>query len=282
MAPYAFAGGTAVVTGAAGGIGTALATQLARRGSSVVLLDRDAAGLQRLAGRLRSEHPAAGVHTHVVDLADRAAIDACAEEVLAAQPRLTLLVNNAGIGLGGMFDQVDLEQFWLVMDVNFRATVQLTHRLLPALRAAPGSHLVNVSSLFGLIAPPGQTAYAASKFAVRGFTEALRSELAPHGVGVTCVHPGGIRTDIARNSLVGSGVPADEARAGREDFEKFLTIPAEVAATEILRAVERRNPRLLIGTSAKVPDLLARVLPGRYPSLLRSVERLAAHSGRRR
>jgi short-subunit dehydrogenase len=264
MRRHVFAGGTAAVTGAASGIGEALAVALAARGSSLVLLDRDADRLAALAARLRADHPAATVDTVVVDLADAEATQRAAEQLAAAHPDLTLLVNNAGVALGGRFDQVTLEEFEWVQAINLRAVVRLTHGLLPVLKANPGAHLVNVSSLFGLIAPAGQTAYATSKYAVRGFTEALRAELVGDDVGVTCVHPGGIRTRIAESARVGSGVPADEGEAGKRQFTRLLTMDPATAADLIVRAVERRRPRLLIGGSAVVLDGVARLFPGSY------------------
>jgi len=271
MRDYLFAGGTAVVTGAASGIGAALARELCRRGSDLVLLDRDAERLAEVAGPLRAA-------TYQVDLGDPAATVAVGAAVRAAHPRVRLLVNNAGIALGGRFDQVTLEQYEQVVDVNFRAVVRLTHTLLPALRAEPGSHLVNVSSLYGLVAPAGQTAYAASKFAVRGFSESLRQELAGE-VGVTTVHPGGVRTRIAESALVGTGVAAEEYERERKVWDALLSIPAERAAEQILAAVERRRGRVLIGVSAKVPDLMARVAPvgsGRVYAVLERAARMAA------
>ncbi|MGY1706052.1 SDR family NAD(P)-dependent oxidoreductase [Geodermatophilus sp. SYSU D00697] len=279
LAPYRFAGGTAVVTGAAGGIGAALASGLARRGSSLVLLDRDADGLETVARGIRTAHPALAVTTYVVDLADPAETRRAAATLAAAHPEVTLLVNNAGIALGGRFDQVTLGEFEEVQEVNLRAVVRLTHALLPTLKAHPGSHLVNVSSLFGLMAPAGQAAYATSKFAVRGFTEALRSELAEDGVGVTCVHPGGIRTRIAENARVGSGVPAEEGERGKREFARLLTMDPAKAAEVVLTAVERRRPRQLVGWSAVVPDLLVRLAPGSHGRLLAGLTALA---GRRR
>jgi short-subunit dehydrogenase len=253
MNEYEFAGGTAVVTGAASGIGAALAAELGRRGSRLVLLDRDADRLAAVAAPL-------GAETHVVDLADGAAVVGVGEAIRAAHPRLRLLVNNAGIALGGRFEEVTLAEYEEVIDVNFRAVVRLTHTLLPALRAEPGSHLVNVSSLFGLIAPPGQTAYAASKFAVRGFSESLRQELAG-AVGVTTVHPGGIRTRIAESARIGSGVDLAEYEQERTVWAALLSIPPERAADLIVAGVEHRRPRVLIGASARVPDLLSRAFP---------------------
>ncbi|MFI7593305.1 SDR family NAD(P)-dependent oxidoreductase [Micromonospora sp. NPDC049359] len=268
MRRFEFAGATAVVTGAASGIGAALAHGLARRGCDLVLLDRDAERLDGVVAAIGVAHPDRRVHTYRVDLADPAATARVAAEIGQRHPRIRLLVNNAGVGLGGRFDQVTFDEFSWVIEINFRAVAQVTHALLPALKAEPGAHLVNISSLFGLIAPAGQVAYAASKFAVRGLTEALRHELVDDGIGVTSVHPGGIRTRITENARVGSGVPAQEYAAGRAQFEKLLTIAPERAAEVILRGVERRRGRVLIGWSAKVPDLLARIMPASYHRVL--------------
>jgi short-subunit dehydrogenase len=264
MHPYQFAGGTAVVTGAASGIGEALAVQLAARGSNLVLVDRDKDRLGDVADRLRGAHPGLALATHVADLSDDEQTAALAATLAAEHPETTLLVNNAGVALGGRFDQVSLEDFDWVMAVNFRSVVRLTHALLPVLKSHPGAHLVNVSSVFGIFAPAGQAAYAASKFAVRGFSEAVRHELAENRVGVTVVHPGGIKTRIAESARTGAGVSAEEYEQGRKQFAKLLTMPAETAAAQIVEAVEKRRPRLLIGWSAKVPDVLVRLLPGSY------------------
>lgn len=279
---FVFIGGTAVVTGAASGIGEALVHGLARRGSDLVLVDRDAGRLDAVVAAVRAAHPDRQLTAYVVDLADAAATARVAEEIRRRHPALRLLVNNAGVALGGRFDQVSLDEFSWVVDVNFRAVAQLTHALLPTLRVEPGAHLVNVSSLFGIIAPAGQTAYAASKFAVRGFTEALRQELAGEGIGVTCVHPGGIRTRIAQNARVGAGVPAEEFETGRRQFEKLLTIDPARAAEVILRGVHRRRGRVLIGWSAKLPDLLARVAPVSYQRVVAfALDRVGGESTRR-
>jgi short-subunit dehydrogenase len=172
-----------------------------------------------------------------------------------------LLVNNAGVALAGLFEQTSLAEFEWLVDINLRAPIRLTHHLLPVLLAAPNAHVVNVSSIFGIVAPPGQTAYSTSKFGLRGFSEALRSELRPHGIGVTTVHPGGIRTAIARNARAASGVQEADVQAGRDAFDRMLRIPPERAAELVLRAVERRKARLLIGASARIPDLAARIAP---------------------
>jgi len=265
--PYRFAGRTAVLTGAAGGIGEQLAHGLAARGSGLVLIDRDAVRLDAVAEAIRRDRPGAAVEALVVDLADRAALTAAAHAIRDRHPALGLLINNAGIALGGMFEHLTMAEFESVIDVNFRAPVLLTHELLPALLAAPGSHLVNVSSLYGLIAPPGQSAYSASKFALRGFSEVLRGELAGR-VGVTTVHPGGIRTKIAANAKVGAAVPREMIDTQRKSIDSLLTYPPEKAAAEILDGVHRRKGRVLIAASAKVPDVLARLLPQSHMGLI--------------
>ena len=260
MSRFVFAGGTAVVTGAASGIGEALAHALAHRGSDLVLLDRDGDRLQQVVAAIRGSEHSVRVTAQVVDLADAGTTADVAEAIMREHPRIRLLVNNAGV-----------EEFNWVIDVNFRAVVQLTHTLLPALKAEAGSHIANISSLFGLVAPAGQAAYAASKFAVRGFTEALRHELARDGIGVTSVHPGGIRTRIAESARVGSGVSREEHEAGMREFAKLLRIEPADAADAILSGIERRRGRVLIGRSAKALDLAARLLPTSYGRLLDAV-----------
>lgn len=265
---FVFAGGTAVVTGAASGMGEQLAHQLAARGCGLVLVDRDADHLAGVAAAIRTAQPDISVDEHVVDLSRTEDIAGLAEAVLAAHPRLTLLINNAGVALAGRFDQVTLEEFDWVTSINFTAPVTLTHHLLPTLLANPGSHVVNVSSLYGLISPAGQSAYSASKFAIRGFSQALGAELRDRGVGVTTVHPGGIRTRIAETARVGGGVDPRQAQAGKAAMAKLLTYPAERAAADILEAVEHRRARLLIAASAKIPDVLARLLPVGHARLI--------------
>ena len=273
LAPFSFPGATAVLTGAAGGIGEHLAHGLAARGTHLVLIDRDTAGLERVAGAIRREHGDVRVRTTAVDLADLTDLPRLVEEILGAHPRIDLLINNAGIALGGTFEQASAEEFDEIVDVNFRAPVVLTRLLLPALLEASGGHLVNVSSVFGLVAPPGQAAYASSKYALRGFTEALRHELAGR-VGVTVVHPGGVRTGIAASSRIPAAMPPEQGRADREAFGALLRHPPERAAEEILRAVERRRGRLLVAPNAAVLDLAARLLPGSYWPALRAVHTL--------
>ncbi len=280
LPPYVFAGRTAVLTGAASGIGEQLAHGLAARGSDLVLVDRDAERLDAVAGAIRSAYPGRAVELSVADLADRDAVVATARRIRAGHPSIGLLVNNAGIALGGMFEHLSVPEFESVLDVNFRAPVLLTHELLPALLATPGSHLVNVSSLYGLIAPPGQSAYSASKFALRGFSEVLRSELAGR-VGVTTVHPGGIRTRIAETARIGAGVPADMIETHQRLFRALLTYPPEKAAREILDGVQRRRARVLIAFSAKLPAMLARLMPVSHMRVIEALTAVAARGAAR-
>ncbi|MGX6603443.1 SDR family NAD(P)-dependent oxidoreductase [Micromonosporaceae bacterium Da 78-11] len=282
LEPYRFAGRTAVLTGAASGIGEQLAYGLAERGSDLVLVDVDEARLKVVSDRIRVAHPGLNVERIVADLSDRSVVEGLATRILAEHPAIGLLVNNAGIALGGRFDQVTVEEFETVMNVNFRAPMLLTHALLSALTATPGGHLVNVSSLFGLIAPAGQSAYSASKFALRGLSQVLHSELADDGVGVTTVHPGGIRTRIAENARVGTGVPESEVAPHRKVFAALLSYPPEKAAKEILDGVAKRKARVLIAFNAKLPDVLARLLPVGHARIMRALTAAtAARSGAR-
>jgi short-subunit dehydrogenase len=276
---YRFAGGTAIVTGAASGIGAALAAGLAARGSDLVLIDRHEARLAGVAGTLRTAHPDRSVETVVADLADVPAVRGLAVELAGRFPRTTLLINNAGIALLGRFEQVTLDEFDRVLDVNLRAGVALTHGLLPVLRRNRGSHIVNLSSIFGIVAPPGQAAYAASKFAVRGFSQVLHAELAPD-IGVTSVHPGGIATRIAEDADRGSGVPERAAHTEQRLARRLLTIRPERAAETILTAVERRRSRVLIGFSAVLPDLAERLAPSLVARALATASALARRRAR--
>lgn len=257
-----FQGDVAVVTGAGSGIGRALAQQLAARGSAVALADIDEAGLRETAASLSLKR--AGVTTHVVDVADETAVQAFAEDVVAQQGRVTLLINNAGVALLGRFEELSLDDFRWLMSVNFWGAVYGVKYFLPILKRQRRAHIVNVSSIFGIVAPAGQSAYSASKFAVRGFTEALRHELEGSSVFVSCVHPGGIRTAIARRARMGANTPQQTQQDSISRFDRVATIPPEVAAERILHGVERREPRILIGSDARKIDILQRLRPGTY------------------
>ncbi len=269
--------GVAVVTGAGSGIGRALAQQLAEAGSALALADVDEAGLLETAQSL--EKKGALVTTHVTDVADEEGVRSLAEEVSKRHGRVTLLINNAGVSLHGDFEEISLDDFRWLMNINFWGTVYGVKYFLPLLKREKRAHIVNLSSVFGIIAPAGQCAYAASKFAVRGFTEALRHELGGSSVGVSCVHPGGIRTPIARRSRIGAGASASKREENIERFERLARTPPEKAAERILRGVERREPRILIGTDAYQIDVLQRLRPATYwKTLSRRFDKRAAKS----
>jgi NAD(P)-dependent dehydrogenase (short-subunit alcohol dehydrogenase family) len=269
--------GVAVVTGAGSGIGRALAQQLAAAGSALALADVDETGLLETAQSLKKN--SAVVTTHVVNVADEDGMRSFAEGVGKKHGRVTLLVNNAGVALHGNFDEVSLDDFRLLMNINFWGTLYGVKFFLPLMKREKRAQIVNISSVFGIIAPAGQCAYAASKFAVRGFTEALRHELQGSNVTVSCVHPGGIRTQIARRAHIGAGVTGTGHQEKAARFERLLRTSPEVAAARILRGVERREPRILIGADAYQVDILQRLLPATYwKTLSRRLEKLTAES----
>jgi short-subunit dehydrogenase len=275
----ALRGGLAVLTGAGSGIGAALALQLADRGCHLALADINPAGLEATATQARAK--GVTVSSHVLDLALPPSADALLAAVQAAHGRATLLINNAGVAVGGTFDQVDAADFDWLMSINFGAVVRLTRAFMPLLQAEPAAQVVNISSLFGLIAPPGQTAYCSAKFAVRGFSESLRHELemADSPVRVTVVHPGGVRTNIAESSRKPRGTTEAQIAEQRRLWEKMLVLAPEQAAARILRGIERREPRVLVGDDAVQAAFLQRLFPVRYWKLIeRGIARRAARA----
>jgi short-subunit dehydrogenase len=273
-------GSVAVITGAGQGIGAALAAELARRGCHLALVDRDAVRLADTAAAARD----AGVRAseHCLDIADAGAVAALPGQVLAAHGRVNLLINNAGVGLMGSFEQLDLDQFEWLFNINFWGVVRTTKAFLPNLRREAEAHLVNISSVFGLVAPSLQVPYAASKFAVRGFTDALRHELEGTAIGVSVVHPGGIKTRIAHNSRRAASF--DEANAKQladTFFSKVKTTPQQ-AALCIVDGIERRAPRILIGGDARFLDRLSRMAPVGYWRVIRKFFEAEYRRGTRR
>ncbi len=266
-----FADKVAVVTGAGSGIGRALVLGLLAEGARVAASDIDEAGLEDTA-----ELAGAGgaLRTYRLDVSDRDAIYAHAEAVVADFGRVDLVVNNAGVALKGTVAKMSDEDLHWIMDIDFWGVVHGTRAFLPHLVAARG-HLVNVSSVFGLLGVPTQSAYNAAKFAVRGFTESLQQEMriARTGVGVTCVHPGGIRTNIARNSR--SSNPKENGAALGKAFDKAAKTTPETAARTILTGVKRNRARILIGRDAYLLDALPRLFGSRYQRIIqRTVRRL--------
>ncbi len=254
--------GVAVITGAGSGIGRALSLDLAERGSHLALADRNAEPLHETAQRARQR--GIKVTEHVLDVADAGALAALPDAVVAEHGRATMLFNNAGVALAGTFEQTDLKDFEWLFDINFWGPVRLTKAFLPVLREQPTAHIVNISSLYGLVAPPGQTAYAAAKFAVRGFSESLRHELAGSNISLSVVHPGGVATSIAKSARIPDAVAATLDPVRRAKMERMLSLPPEDAASIILRGVEARAPRILVGSDAKRIDVLQRLMPATY------------------
>lgn len=256
-------GRVAAVTGGASGIGRALAVELARRGAHVAVSDVDEAGLAETV--LKAERAGSGVKVTSarVDVADRDAVHAWADQVVAEHGRANLVFNNAGVAVGATVEAMSYDDLDWLMGINFWGVVHGTKAFLPHLKESGDGHVVNISSVFGLFAVPTQSAYNAAKFAVRGFTDALRMELEIEGapVSATTIHPGGIRTNIARNARMHEDLA--HASGGDEEFAKQFdrlarTTP-EKAANQILAAVESDKRRALIGPDAKLLDLLARL-----------------------
>jgi NAD(P)-dependent dehydrogenase (short-subunit alcohol dehydrogenase family) len=256
------AGGVAVVTGAGSGIGRALAQQLAAAGSALAIADVDKKGLAETAAALTAKQ--AALSTHVLDVSNEAAMRGFAEDVAARHGRVTLLINNAGVALHGTFEELSLEDLRWLMGINFWGVVYGVTCFLPILKKQPRAHIVNLSSVFGIIAPAGQSAYSASKFAVRGFTEALRHELEGTSVSVSCVHPGGIHTPIAKRARLGAHASESKRQAAIDYFEKVTPTSPEAAAARILKGVEKHEPRILIGRDARQIDIVQRLRPATY------------------
>ncbi|MEO5876685.1 MAG: SDR family NAD(P)-dependent oxidoreductase [Streptosporangiaceae bacterium] len=266
-------GRVAVITGAGSGIGRALACDLARSGARLALSDVDTAGLAATAARARKL--GATVHEQRLDVTDRAAVLSYADTVVEEYGTVNLVFNNAGIAFTGDVTEMTFEQIERVMDVDFWGVVNGSKAFLPHLIASGEGHVINVSSLFGLLSIPGQSAYNAAKFAVRGFTEALRQEMigAGHPVEVTCVHPGGIKTAIVRNS---DSVKGHDTQALARFFDRRLAITTPQAASrQILRAVAADRPRAVVGPDAKALDLIVRVIGARYQRLFALSTRFA-------
>ncbi|NMD96407.1 SDR family NAD(P)-dependent oxidoreductase [Rhodococcus sp. BL-253-APC-6A1W] len=264
-----FEGRVVVITGAASGIGRALAVDLAGRGAALALSDVDTVGLAetaRLASSLGAE-----VKSDHLDVTQREAVYAYADAVVARFGKVNQLYNNAGIAYHGEFERSEFKDIEQIVDVDFWGVVNGTKAFLPHLIASGDGHLINVSSLFGLLGIPGQTAYNAAKFAVRGFTESLRQEMliAKHPVRVTCVHPGGIKTAIARNAAVPDG---DDQQSFAQFFDsKLARTTPEAAAKTILRGVRKNRPRVLIGADAKLLDGWVRIVGPSYQRVVATV-----------
>jgi len=259
-----FNGRVAAITGAGSGIGRALAQQLAASGAHLALCDIDEVGLAETVALC--EGSGVKVTARRVDVADRAAVYAWADSVVADHGQVNLIFNNAGVALGATVDAMSYEDFEWLMNINFWGVVHGTKAFLPHLKAARHGHIVNLSSVFGLVSVPTQSAYNAAKFGVRGFTDALRMELDIErcGVSATTVHPGGVKTNIARNARMDESAEILGGGESADNFEKVARTSPDKAARQILAAVRANRRRVLVGPDAKLIDFVSRLPAGLY------------------
>lgn len=264
-------GKVVAITGAASGMGRELALECVRRGSDVAIVDVDEAGLAETAKLARSSRLGARVESEKLDVADRAALYAWAARVADRLGGADVVILNAGVSLSASVAKMTDEDLHWLFDINFWGVVNGCRAFLPQLQRKPEAHVVTVSSVFGLIGVPTQSAYCAAKFAVRGFTESLRQELAGTSVHVSCVHPGGIKTEIAkrgRHYEAASGEPTDTETAAAS-FAATARTTAPRAASIIVRGILRNDPRILVGPDAVAIDAMARLAPRGYDAVVR-------------
>jgi short-subunit dehydrogenase len=269
-----FRGKVAAITGAGSGIGRALAVNLAGQGAHLALSDVDEAGLAATVSRC--EGRAVKVTFQRVDVADRQAVHAWADQVVADHGHVNLIFNNAGVAVAAEVQAMRYEDLDWLMGINFYGVVHGTKAFLPHLRESGQGHVVNVSSVFGLVAIPSQSAYNAAKFAVRGFTEALRLELDSNpadGVSCTTVHPGGIKTNIANNARIDPSAADGDAAKATERFNRSLMTSPDKAAAVILAGVQADQRRVLIGPDARLFDILSHLPIGVTQHLVRAGSR---------
>ena len=263
-------GKVVVITGAASGIGAALATAMAQKGARLMLADIDAPGLDRVASALRSD--GCECYSMVTDTGNEAAIHGLARETHARLGNTDVLINNAGVALVSPVERLQTADAHWLMNINFWGVVHGCQAFLPMMRAQPEALLVNISSIFAMVSMPTQSIYNASKAAVRGFSDALREELRESSVGVLCVHPGGIATNIANKARVtDSSMVADTDQELRDHFDKLARTTAAQAAQVIIDAIEAGKTRVLIGADAKFMDFLYRLVPSRSSAWLTGI-----------
>jgi NAD(P)-dependent dehydrogenase (short-subunit alcohol dehydrogenase family) len=261
-----FADSVAVITGAGSGMGRCLAQRLAAQGTSLALADVNEKGLAETKVLLGS--PRGKISLHLVDVAKETQMKEFAAAVEAGHGRANLLFNNAGVALLGNFEEISLENFRWLMDVNFWGVIYGTAYFLPMLKREKRAHIINTSSLLGFVGAIGQSAYCASKFAVRGFTESLQHELKDTNVSVTCVHPGFVRTSIAKYAKRGDRAGNSLHEESMARFQRLARTDPDVAAAKILKGVEKRKARVLIGVDSHFVDIWQRLRPSGYWGLL--------------
>lgn len=259
------------ITGAGSGIGRALAVESAKRGADLALSDVNEAGLKETAAQC--EKAGAKVHTQIVNVAERDAVEAWCDAIVKHFGKVHVIINNAGVALNADVAHTEYEDFEWLMGINFWGVVYGTKTFLPQIRKNDWGHIVNISSLFGLLGIPNQSAYNAAKFAVRGFTESLQCEMRVSGenIGVSCVHPGGIKTNIAnaaRFSHSTSTRSQDADQLKKEFNEKLARTTPEQAANIILKGIENNQERVLVGMDAVALDRMQRMMPTGYRKLV--------------
>ncbi len=260
----------AAITGAGSGIGQQLALLLAKEGCHLSLSDVNEQGLIETVEKLKDTD--VRVTIKKLDVADQVAVKVWAEETVQDHGSVNMIFNNAGVALASTVEGASYEELEWIVNINFWGVVYGTKEFLPFIKQTGDGHIVNISSLFGLTAQPTQSAYNATKFAVRGFTESLRQELDMENCGVSalCVHPGGIRTNIANSAKMNDSLKTlgMNPEKSAKSFNKLLRCPPEEAARQILEAVKKDKRRLLIGNDAKALDLLQRLLPTGYQKVI--------------
>ncbi len=274
-----FAGKTAAITGAGSGIGRGLALALAQKGCRLSLSDVNETGLAQTV-KLVNSASTVDVTSQILDVADREGMHAWADQTAADHGDVHMIFNNAGVALAAGVADASYEDLEWIVNINFWGVVYGTKAFLPLLKASGDGHIINISSVFGLIGVPSQGAYNATKFAVRGFTEALREELeiADEPVSATSVHPGGIKTNIARAARYSSEMQelvGQDAASGATKFEKLFTTTPDSAASTILKGVQRNARRVLIGPDAHAIDIIARLMPSSYQRIIVAGARMA-------
>ena len=260
-------GKVAVVTGAASGIGRALAVQLAKEGAHLVITDVDRTGLDETAKR--AEEAGGRAATYLLDVADKDAFYALADEVDARFGGADIIINNAGVAQMAPVSELTYDDFEWVMNIDFWGMVYGTKAFLPQLKKKGAGHVVNVSSIFGMISVPTQAAYNSAKFAIRGFTEALRHEMRGSDIQVSCVHPGGIKTNIVRNARFQQKTGREEREETVSGFDKIARTSPEKAARVIVDGIQADRGRILIGLDARIVDWIQRLFPSSYAKIMR-------------
>jgi len=267
-----FANSVVAITGASSGIGKALALEISKQGGSVAISDMNADSLEQTASDCRAAG-AKGVLATTVDVSKRSKMQAWADEVQQHFGKVNVIINNAGVNLSACVEKMSYKDFEWVMDIDFWGVVYGSKSFLPHLKNSDWGHIVNISSLFGLIGIPNQSAYNAAKFAVRGFSESLRMELEMDGsnVGVSSVHPGGVKTNIVNSSVIketlGRQVSPDDMK--KQFSEQLARTTPEQAAKDILRGIEKNKPRVLVGMDARIGDRIQRLMPTGYQKLVK-------------